>query len=47
MPNRLIGAIAEAAPGDVAALAAVPGIRRWRVVTFGREILDVLATMKR
>ena len=43
LPNRLIGAIAEASPGDLAGLAAVPGMRRWRVETFGGEIVEALA----
>lgn len=43
LPNRLIGALAEANPRDVAALDAVPGLRRWRVETFGHEIVEALA----
>lgn len=43
LPNRLIGAIAQAGPGDVAGLAAVEGVRRWRAETFGTEILATLA----
>jgi ribonuclease D len=42
LPNRLIRPIAEAAPRDLAGLAAVEGIRRWRVEAFGREILAAL-----
>jgi ribonuclease D len=44
LPNRLIGAIAQAAPRDVAALAAVEGVRRWRAEVFGAEILAALAS---
>ena len=43
LPNRLITAIAEAAPPTLDALAAVDGIRRWRVQTFGEELLAALA----
>ncbi|MBI3637421.1 MAG: HRDC domain-containing protein [Candidatus Rokubacteria bacterium] len=39
LPNRLIRAIAEAGPRDVAALAAVPGVRRWRVDAMGAELV--------
>jgi len=39
LPNRLIGAIAHAAPRDRDDLARVEGVRRWRVETFGPEIL--------
>lgn len=40
LPQRLIERIAIDAPADEAALAAVPGIRRWRVDAFGGEILS-------
>ncbi|MBI1847591.1 MAG: HRDC domain-containing protein [Candidatus Rokubacteria bacterium] len=43
LPNRLIRAVAEAAPRDLEALAAVPGLQRWRAETFGRELLAALA----
>ena len=43
LPNRLIGTVAEAAPGDAEALAGVEGFRRWRVEAFGSEILAALA----
>lgn len=43
LPNRLIGAIASAAPRDLEALAAVEGLRRWRVETVGAEILAAIA----
>ena len=43
LPNRLIGTVAEAGPRDAEALARVEGFRRWRVETFGSEILAVLA----
>jgi len=45
LPNRLIGAIAEAAPRDRAELETVPGLRRWRVETFGVEVLATIATI--
>jgi ribonuclease D len=43
LPNRLINAIAEAAPRTLADLTRVDGIRRWRVDTFGTELLAALA----
>lgn len=39
LPNRLIRGIAEAGPRDLAALGAVPGVRQWRVRTFGPELV--------
>ncbi|OGK80039.1 MAG: hypothetical protein A2050_04025 [Candidatus Rokubacteria bacterium GWA2_73_35] len=45
LPNRLITAIALAAPRDVEALAEVDGVRRWRAETFGREIVAALAAV--
>ena len=44
LPNRLIGAVAAARPGDPGALASVDGVRRWRAETFGTEIVAVLAS---
>lgn len=44
LPNRLIGVIAEAGPGDPGALASVDGVRRWRAHTFGAEMLAALAS---
>ncbi|MBI2467336.1 MAG: ribonuclease D [Candidatus Rokubacteria bacterium] len=42
LPQRLIDALAAAHPTDVPALAAVPGVRRWRAEAFGTEILAAL-----
>ncbi|MGH7266168.1 MAG: HRDC domain-containing protein, partial [Candidatus Rokuibacteriota bacterium] len=42
LPQRLIDALAAAPPRDLARLTAVPGLRRWRVDTFGRELLTTL-----
>jgi ribonuclease D len=42
LPQRLIDVIAIDNPVDPAALALVPGIRRWRAETFGAEILATL-----
>ncbi|PYM16914.1 MAG: 3'-5' exonuclease [Candidatus Rokuibacteriota bacterium] len=39
LPNRLIGAIADAGPRTVDELLAVDGVRRWRVEAFGPELL--------
>jgi ribonuclease D len=43
LPNRLITAIAQAAPRTLQELAAVEGVRRWRVETLGPSILEALA----
>lgn len=45
LPNRLIGAIAEAAPRDLGELEAVDGVRRWRVEAFGVEVVAATATI--
>ncbi|HET7340572.1 MAG TPA: HRDC domain-containing protein [Methylomirabilota bacterium] len=42
LPNRLITAIAAAAPRTLDELAGVDGVRRWRVDTFGAEMLAAL-----
>jgi ribonuclease D len=47
LPNRLIGAIAEAGPTDVASLAAVDGVRRWRAENFGAEVVAALGSVER
>ena len=43
LPNRLITAIAEAAPRTLDELARVDGVRRWRVETLGPALLEALA----
>lgn len=42
LPNRLIRAIAEAAPRDREALARVEGVRRWRAEVLGDGILAAI-----
>ena len=42
LPNRLMRPIAEAAPRDLEALSRVEGIRRWRVESFGPQILAAM-----
>jgi ribonuclease D len=42
LPNRLIGAIADAGPRTVEELIAVDGVRRWRADAFGPELLEAL-----
>jgi ribonuclease D len=42
LPNRLITAIAEAAPRTLDELTRVDGVRRWRVETFGTELLAAM-----
>jgi ribonuclease D len=44
LPNRLIAPLAETAPRTRSELERVEGLRRWRVETFGQELLDVLAS---
>lgn len=41
-PNGTLEAIARAEPGNLEALARVPGVRRWQAASFGQELLDVL-----
>jgi ribonuclease D len=43
LPNRLIAAIGHAGPRGLEQLAGVDGVRRWRVETFGREILAAIS----
>src|SRR5262249_10046249 len=43
LPQRLIDALAAAPPGDLGALQDIPGLRQWRAVDFGPEILAALA----
>ena len=44
LPQRLIDALALDPPASLAGLAAVPGLRRWRVDGFGPAILAALRT---
>ena len=43
LPQRLIDRLAEAAPADEAGLGGIEGLRRWRIATFGPELLVALA----
>ena len=43
LPNRLITAVAAAAPHTLEELERVEGVRRWRVETLGAEILAALS----
>ncbi len=43
LPRRLIELLAEKYPTDQHALGRVEGLRRWRIETFGANILEVLA----
>ena len=47
LPQRLIDVLAAQPPSNVADLAAVPGVRRWRANNFGPEILDALTSAKK
>jgi ribonuclease D len=42
LPNRLITLLAEAGPTSLEGLAAIPGIRSWRVEAAGRQMLDAM-----
>ncbi|MFQ5538267.1 MAG: ribonuclease D [Gemmatimonadota bacterium] len=42
MPNATVYAVAWHDPGDLAALANVPGVRQWQVEVLGEEFLEVL-----
>jgi ribonuclease D len=42
LPNRLIDKLAEAGPRTAADLASVPGLRQWRLETFGAAWLELL-----
>lgn len=42
LPQRLIDMLAATPPSSVAGLDTIPGLRRWRVETFGSEILTVV-----
>ncbi len=44
LPQRLLDKVAESAPRTLADLAAVPGLRRWRVQAFGAALLAGAAT---
>jgi ribonuclease D len=43
LPQRLLDKVAEAAPRTPGELAAVPGLRRWRIDAFGPALLDAVA----
>ncbi|HET8646610.1 MAG TPA: HRDC domain-containing protein, partial [Vicinamibacteria bacterium] len=43
LPQRLLDKVAEAAPREVAGLAHIEGLRRWRVAEFGAELMAVMA----
>lgn len=43
LPQRLIDRLAEAAPSDPQGLGRVDGLRRWRVATFGTELLAAVS----
>ncbi len=43
LPQRLIDRLAEVNPATRADLAQVEGLRRWRIETFGEEILKLVA----
>ena len=44
LPNRLITAVAAAAPRTLEELGAVEGVRRWRVELLGQDLLAALAS---
>ncbi len=42
LPQRLVDKLAEAAPRDLEALGAIETLRRWRIETFGRDLIAAL-----
>jgi ribonuclease D len=42
LPQRLIDRLAEADPRETADLEAVAGLRRWRIETYGPELVSAL-----
>jgi ribonuclease D len=45
-PANVLENLAVAPPPDIDGLAAIPGMRQWRVREFGTEILDLLSNMQ-
>jgi ribonuclease D len=43
LPQRLIDRLADAAPADAQDLGQIDGLRRWRVQTFGNELLAAVS----
>ena len=43
LPQRLIDRLAEAAPADAQGLGRVDGLRRWRVESFGTELIAAVS----
>ena len=43
LPQRLIDRLAEAAPADARGLGLVDGLRRWRVESFGTELIAAVS----
>jgi len=43
LPQRLIDRLADAAPADTQALGAIEGLRRWRIMSFGTELLRAVS----
>jgi ribonuclease D len=43
LPQRLIDRLAEASPRDLAELASIEGLRRWRVEAFGPDLLAAVS----
>ncbi|HSD49997.1 MAG TPA: HRDC domain-containing protein [Candidatus Methylomirabilis sp.] len=47
LPRRLIEQLAEQDSLDQQTLGRIPGLRRWRIETFGSELLEILGTAAR
>ncbi len=45
-PGNLLEMLAVSPPADVLALEALDGMRRWRALEFGAEVLDILHTLE-
>lgn len=43
LPQRLIERLADAAPADTQGLGQIEGLRRWRVLSFGSELLAAVS----
>ncbi len=43
-PNAVLESIAKQVPASLEALAAIPGLRRWQIETFGEDLLAAIRT---
>ena len=45
LPTKLLERVASAAPTSLVELAAVDGMRRWRVATWGTGVVAITSTL--